>query len=222
MTRRPTRRRYLAAIGAASGVGIAGCSGGGTDDDDDAGETTATEPGGGETESDDGSEETESDDGSEETEQSRDQTRVGIEVVRTVGTAIRSRSIGRVLVTVKKVPGAGDVDLAATTMQFVHDDVTADLVFGSYSADSPTGSETTFDVTDVADEDGSIGPDGVVLNDPTDRAQLVIDTATLTDSGGGFGADETATVQLTTQSGAVREELLLTPETLEDGETVSL
>ena len=213
MTRRPTRRRYLAAIGAASGVGIAGCSGGGTDDDDDAGETTATEPGGGETES---------DDGSEETEESRDQTRVGIEVVRTVGTAIRSRSIGRVLVTVKKVPGAGDVDLAATTMQFVHDDVTADLVFGSYSADSPTGSETTFDVTDVADEDGSIGPDGVVLNDPTDRAQLVIDTATLTDSGGGFGADETATVQLTTQSGAVREELLLTPETLEDGETVSL
>jgi len=213
MTRRPTRRRYLAAIGAASGVGIAGCSGGGTDDDGDTGETTATEPGGGETES---------DDGSEETEQSRDQTRVGIEVVRTVGTAIRSRSIGRVLVTVKKVPGAGDVARAATTMQFVHDDVTADLVFGSYSADSPTGSETTFDVTDAADEDGSIGPDGVVLNDPTDRAQLVIDTATLTDSGGGFGAYETATVQLTTQSGAGREGLLRTPRTLEDGETVYL
>jgi len=162
--------------------------------------------------------------GAEETgQQSSDQVTNRLQVVSSVGVQISGDTVDKVAITVKKAPGANNIDLSSTTLQFVHSSGSSDLTFSAYADDSTTFDDgnsndlsgTDFGVTSVQDEgntgSSSIQGDSPVLNDPADRAQLILDTDAIT---GGFGEGDTATIQVNTQSGGNTEVRLVVPETL--------
>lgn len=193
MTDRQTRRRYLTAIGTATAVGLAGCS-----DDGTSGETATSGTATG-------------------TEDSSDQATTRVEVISAVGADISDGAIGSVEITVGKATESGNIDLSATTLQFVHASGSTDLTFGSTGG---SGSATAFGVESIQDEDGSLEGDAPTLNDAADRAQLVLDTGAVT--GDGLGEGETATVSLTTQSGGTTQLSLAVPETLSGTDAVDI
>ena len=169
--------------------------------------------------------------GAEETgQQSSDQVTNRLDVVSVVGQSIdqTNSEVDKVVITVKKAPGSNNIDLSATTIQFVHSSGASDLTYnGDFDANTaddvnPTNPAEDFGVAEVQDEGGdSLSTDGVVLNDPADRAQIVIDT---TDSGvtDGFGEGETATIRMNTQSGGTTETRLVVPQTLSGDSAVGL
>ena len=168
-------------------------------------------------------------------QQSSDQVTNRLQVVSAVGESIDTSSgaVGQIRITVKQAPGANNIDLSTTTLQFVHSSGASDLTFGDYSTDAGSLDYTTnggdasnaFGVVDVQDEDGSVNADdNVVLNDPADRAQIIIDTSS-TNSGvtaGEFTEGDTATIQINTQSGGNTELRLVVPETLSGSSAVTL
>ena len=175
--------------------------------------------------------------GAQETgQQSSDQVTNRLQVVSAVGESIDSStgSVGQVRITVKQSPGANNIDLSTTTLQFGHSTGSYDLVYGDYNSDAGslsygdaggTDAQDSFGVTDVQDEDGSLNADdNVVLNDPADRAQIIIDTSSGTPgvTSGDFGEGDTATIQVNTQSGGTTELRLVVPETLSGSSAVNL
>jgi len=158
--------------------------------------------------------------GAEETgQQSSDQVTNRLEVVNIVGTEISDGTIGSVEIVVKKAPGANNIDLSTTTAQFVHSSGSTDLAFGSTGG---SGSASEFGVRSIQDEDGSLQGDSPTLNDPADRAQLVLNTGAIVSERGGLGEGDTATVRFNTQSGGTTEARLVVPETLSGSEAVAL
>ncbi|WP_262179693.1 archaellin/type IV pilin N-terminal domain-containing protein [Haloarcula laminariae] len=167
--------------------------------------------------------------GAEETgQQSSDQVTNRLDVVSVIGENIDAANseVDRAVITVKKAPGANNIDLSSTTLQFVHSSGSSDLTyqdqFDSGDTSALTLDGTQFGVVEVQDQGGdSLSTDGVVLNDPADRAQIVIDTSPsgVTD---GFGEGDTATVRINTQSGGTTEVRLVVPQTLSGDSAVGL
>jgi|GEM_PF-2105482 flagellin FlaB len=142
-----------------------------------------------------------------------------LQEVSSVGTDISGGAVGSVVIIVKRAPGADDIDLSATVVQFVHSSGSTDLTFGSTGG---TGSATTFGVQSIQDEgETSIVGDSPTLDDPADRARLVLDAGAVVGSGGLTGGD-TATVRLTTQSGGTTDIRLVVPESLDGAAAVNL
>jgi flagellin FlaB len=133
--------------------------------------------------------------------------------------------LGSVNLTIKKGPGAGDVNVQNVTVQWVDDSGAYRLVDHDVAGANPDG---YFKTVAVKDGDGS----HPVLNDPDDRFLVVID---LGDEDGDPSADsgldyndvpgvptfgdrlhegDSATVTLTTKSGSSVSVRLTTPETL--------
>jgi len=136
-------------------------------------------------------------------QQSSDQVTNRLQVVSSVGEDINGDTVDTVRITVKQAPGANNIDLSTTTLQFVHSSGSTDLTYpdtGGYQDASP-GNANDFSVTDVQDEDNSIsGDDNVVLNDPSDRAQIILDTSSITSSG--FGERSATTGRLPRRTGS--------------------
>ncbi|KOX93496.1 archaellin/type IV pilin N-terminal domain-containing protein [Haloarcula rubripromontorii] len=150
-------------------------------------------------------------------QQSSDQVTNRLEVVTTVGT-VDGGAVDTVEVTVKRAPGAANIDLGSTIAQWVSSDGSYDLTQGA-SADS-----STFSVSDVQDDDNSISSSNV-LNDPADRAKLTFSANDIIGDGtAGTGLSEgaTATVRLNTQSGGTSTVRLVVPETLSGNSAVTL
>jgi flagellin FlaB len=146
-------------------------------------------------------------------QQSSDQVTNRLEVVSTVGT-VNGGSVESVEITVKKAPGAANIDLASTIAQWVSSDGSFDLTEGG-STDAGT-----FTVSEVQDDDGSIsGSD--VLNDPADRARITLDASAIV-GGSGLSEGATATIRLNTQSGGTTTVRLVVPETLSGSSAVTL
>ncbi|GGN99169.1 MULTISPECIES: archaellin/type IV pilin N-terminal domain-containing protein [Haloarcula] len=150
-------------------------------------------------------------------QQSSDQVTNRLEVVSTVGTNIDSstKEVGTVEITVKKAPGAANIDIGSTIAQWVDSSGSYDLTQGD------TANSTNFNVSTVQDDDTSI-TDSNVLNDPSDRATLQFDSAALDSGGNGLGEGATATIQLNTQSGGTTTVRLVVPETLSGNSAVTL
>ena len=187
------------------------------------GELTGTGAEGGtaeeQTTSDDGTDGQDSDGGAG-SDGGSDQVTNRLEVVGTVGTDINDGRIGQVGIVITVPQEAGDVDLSATTVEFVHSSGATDLTFGSTGGD---GSATTFGVQPIQDGgEPSLQGGSPTLDDPADRANLLIDTGTGGVTDGSLTEGDTATVQLTTGSGGTTELRLLVPETLAGNEAVSL
>ncbi|WP_434737251.1 archaellin/type IV pilin N-terminal domain-containing protein [Haloarcula montana] len=163
-------------------------------------------------------------------QQSSDQVTNRLEIVNTVGTEINgdAKTVDLVEVTVKKAPGAANIDLGSTIAQWVDTTGSYDLTYGDNTASSDAPNSTAFSVDKVQDDDSSIS-DSQVLNDPADRATITFDVDDIrTDSndasydGSGLGEGETATIQLNTQSGGTSTVRLVAPETLSGNSAVTL
>ncbi|MFC6975176.1 archaellin/type IV pilin N-terminal domain-containing protein [Halomicroarcula sp. GCM10025709] len=155
-------------------------------------------------------------------QQSSDQVTNRLEVVNTVGEDIDQgeKVIQQVEVTVKKAPGAANIDMGSTIAQWVDTSGSYDLTYAS-SADA-----SSFSINTVQDDDDSI-TDSQVLNDPSDRATLVFRADNIRGgsspaAGDGIGEGETATIQLNTQSGGTSTVRLVAPETLSGNSAVTL
>lgn len=169
--------------------------------------------------------------GAQETgQQSSDQVTNRLDVVSTIGTGVDTErdSIKYAELTVRAAPGAGNVDLGATTIQIVNSRGSHDLVAGRETGGTLAPNTTTFQVEEIADDDDSIR-DNQVLNDPADRARITIDiddiylgVDTAVNSGEGLSGGETTTVILNTQSGGTTEVRLVAPETLSGDSAVVL
>ncbi|MFC6863590.1 archaellin/type IV pilin N-terminal domain-containing protein [Halomicroarcula sp. GCM10025817] len=161
-------------------------------------------------------------------QQSSDQVTNRLDVVNTVGD-VSGSNINEVTITVKRAPGANNIDLSSTTLQAVHSSGSNDLTFGEVTSDgfgSNSDGSTEFDVSEVQDDGGDSittgSPGSAVLNDPADRAQIHIDTSSSGITSGSFAEGNTMTIRINTQSGGTTEVRLVVPETLSGNSAVTL
>jgi len=146
-------------------------------------------------------------------QQSSDQVTNRLDTISTVGSDINdSQGVNTVEVTVKRAPGAANIDLGQTISQWVDSSGSYDLTQGGVAND------TYFNVTSVQDDDGSIST-SQVLNDPGDRATLEFSAARIS---GGLEEGDSATIRLNTQSGGTTTVRISVPETLSGNSAVSL
>ncbi|WP_254273000.1 archaellin/type IV pilin N-terminal domain-containing protein [Haloarcula marina] len=152
-----------------------------------------------------------------------DSTTNRLQIVSTTGDHFAGNKVGVVNITVKAGPGSGSVDLDKATVQWVGPT-------GSYyqlaSGSSPPGPDGEFTISTVQDDDDS----QPVVNDPEDRFTITLDLGASdlpgTDSADTFGnairEGETATVRITTASGATTTKRIVVPQTLSGGSSVLL
>ncbi|WP_436923747.1 archaellin/type IV pilin N-terminal domain-containing protein [Halosimplex amylolyticum] len=171
---------------------------------------------------------------SEETgQQSGQQVTNRLQVAAATGTNLSQSEVGVVNMTLKKSPGASNIDLENATVQWVGPSGTYNLVNASVDA---SGADGHFGIVPFKDADGS----HPVLNDPDDRMVMVFDlghddvnsddiTYSTADTGQGytyFGSQipegASVNVKITTKSGATTTEQLTVPETLSGASAVQL
>ena len=217
-------RRWLLRTGlATAAVTVAGCidteestdpASGADGDEDEPDNDTDDEP----STATDGDEPTETNH-EESTEMPEQQVTNRIEVVSMVGL-VADGAISAVELVVAPAPGADPIDLGAVTIQWVDETGTYDLA----AADSTASTDGTFRITAIKDGDGS----APVMNAADDRMKLSMALGATDAVSGveGFSAPmepgESATLQLTTQSGATTSIRLAVPETLADQRAVAL
>jgi flagellin-like protein len=137
-----------------------------------------------------------------------------LNVVSATGTVGTNEEVNEVNMTVKKAPGAADINLNNTTISYLGPDNSADLVYLG-NADSPS-TTSVFSASAIKDADGSVP----VLNSPDDRVDLGID---LSQSGvGNLTEGDSASLQLVTQSGGATQVQLRAPQSLAGESAVEL
>ena len=167
-------------------------------------------------------------------EQSSAQVTNRLQVVSAAGEDIVDDGDGdevtTVDLTVKKAPGADNVDLETTTAQWVSSGGTFDVVSEPASGSGGTSGDATFAISTFQDDDNSIGNSNV-LNDPADRATMTFRTdsysatgnsATVSMIGASLTEGSTATIKLNTQAGGETTATLVVPESLSGKSAVSL
>jgi len=207
-----TRRQTLAAAGATL-VALAGCS-----DDGSDGLGQPTDGG------DDGNGLFEQE-ATTDSDQSGQQVTNRLNVVSATGQVTPDETVSEVTVTVKKAPGAANIDLRGVTVSWVESGGTYKVVHDSVGSDQ-TDAEGRFAVSVLADDDDS----SPVLNDPGDRFSLVFDlgsSASSTADPGATFADaltegQIVTIQLTARSGGTTNARLVVPQSLSGAEAVNL
>jgi len=170
-------------------------------------------------------------------EQSSAQVTNRLQVVNAVGEDIvedeNGAEVTTVELTVKKAPGADNVDLTTTTAQWVSSDGTFDIV--SYTATTEgggTSGDAAFVTSTFQDDDNSISNSNV-LNDPADRANMKFQTDSVPGSSedsdltgnlvsAALTEGSTATIKLNTQAGGETTATLVVPESLSGKSAVSL
>jgi flagellin FlaB len=151
-------------------------------------------------------------------EQSASQVTNRLQVVSAVGSDISSNEVTTVELTVKRAPGADNVDLETVTAQWVDDSGTFNVVHTNTFASQ----DASFSTSTFRDDDSSISGSRV-LNDPADRAVMTFNIGTGTeeiDTTMSEGTD--ATVTLNTQAGGETTQTLLVPESLSGKSAVTL
>jgi flagellin-like protein len=145
-----------------------------------------------------------------------------------IGTVDGEEVVGSVNVTVQKGPGAGDIDLRNVTISWL--DSSGSYRVSHYEVDA---GDSDFSVVPLKDTDDSMP----VLNEADDRFILTFDAGVepidvqvqtasglkpLKPVGEPLHEGDTATVRLTTQSGATTEASITVPETLSGESAVAL
>ena len=164
---------------------------------------------------------------SEETgQQSGQQVTNRLQVTAATGTRLSDSSVGVVNMTLKKSPGASNIDLENATVQWVGPSGTYNLVNASVNAN---GADGDFGIKEFKDSDGS----KPVLNDPDDRMVMIFDLGSsdvalgsTSDTPEAFGEEipegASVNVKITTKSGATTTEQITVPETLSGQSAVQL
>ena len=144
-----------------------------------------------------------------------------VQVVSATGTNITSDGIGVVNLVVKRGPGAGNIDLGTSTVQWVGPNGSFYQLAENGSDGNPDG---RFVVNEIQDSDDS----KPVLNDQEDRLQIQLDLGSPGDlaAGSPFGTElvegESATIRITTASGSQTTVEVLAPPTLSGTSAVQL
>jgi len=149
-----------------------------------------------------------------------DTTSNRLQVVSTTGSYLDNSEVGVVDLVVKKGPGASNIDLSTTTIQFIGPSGSFYQLADSGASTSPDG---TFDVREIQDNGGSLP----VLNDQEDRFKIRLDlggddVADTTEFGNELGEGESATIRITTASGSQTTEEILVPKTISGTSAVQL
>jgi flagellin FlaB len=150
-----------------------------------------------------------------------DTTSNRIQIVSATGTSLSDAGVGVVSFTVKKGPGASNIDLETTTIQWVGPTGSFYQLAENGADGNPDG---RFIIETVQDEDSS----SPVLNDQEDRLKIRLDLGSedLGDAENTFGTElgegESATVRITTASGSQVTEKILVPETISGTSAVRL
>jgi len=148
-----------------------------------------------------------------------DSTTNRLQVVSATGEYFTSdNAVGVVNITVKAGPGAGNIDLGATTVQWVGPSGSYYQLAASSSSSPPDGS---FLVSAVQDDDSSI-TNSQVLNNNEDRATITLDLGTTDNVGStsyqSFGEaldeGETASVRIETPTGSTTIREIVVPQTI--------
>jgi len=148
-------------------------------------------------------------------QQSVQQVSNRLDVVSTYGPVDSSaKTVTSVNLTVKKSPGSDSVDLSNVTIQWIGPNGAQALTYASSD-----GAGADFLVSSVKDSDGSMP----VLNNPDDRFEIQIP---LNQTGAGnlapLGEGDTATLKLTTMSGATVEVQVQVPQSVSGQTAVEL
>ncbi len=144
-----------------------------------------------------------------------------VQVVSATGTNITSDGIGVVNLIVKRGPGAGNIDLGTSTVQWVGPNGSFYQLAENGSDGNPDG---RFVVNEIQDSDDS----KPVLNDQEDRLQIQLDLGSTADlaAGSPFGTElvegESATIRITTASGSQTTVEVIAPPTLSGTSAVQL
>lgn len=154
-------------------------------------------------------------------QEASDSTSNRVQIVSVTGESFTSdNDIGVVRITVKAGPGAGNIDLHTATVQWVGPSGSYYQLAAGGASGNPDG---RFGISTVQDNDGS----QPVLNDAQDRFTLTLDMGS-DDSVGGqtFGQElpegESATIRITTASGATTTRKIVAPPTVSDESSVVL
>jgi len=133
-----------------------------------------------------------------------------LNVVSTTGTVDSDdENLYEINLTVKKAPGADDINLNNTTISYLGPENRADLVY----QENAEGSDTVYSVSTIKDADDSV----MVLNSPDDRVDVGID---LTQSGvSNLSVGDSVSLTLVTQSGGSTSVELRAPQSF-SGESV--
>jgi len=150
-----------------------------------------------------------------------DATSNRVQVVSATGSYLDNSEVGVVDLVVKRGPGASNIDLSTTTIQFIGPSGSFYQLADSGASTSPDG---TFDVKKIKDSDGSLP----VLNDQEDRFEIRLDLGSDNDIsdtiefGSELGEGESATIRITTASGSQTTEEILVPPTISGTSAVQL
>ncbi|MBV0924343.1 flagellin [Halomicroarcula limicola] len=154
-------------------------------------------------------------------QESSDSTTNRVQVVSATGSHFSDNEVGVVRLTIKKAPGSGNVDLGQATVQWVGPSGSYYQLAESGASGSPDG---RFGVSEVQDDDSSLP----VLDSTEDRFTITLDIGSrdVVTDGNQFGEElaegETATVRITTTSGATTIERIVVPKTLSGGSAVAV
>ncbi|WP_324760078.1 archaellin/type IV pilin N-terminal domain-containing protein [Haloarcula montana] len=153
-------------------------------------------------------------------EQSSDSTTNRVGIVSATGSHFTNKQVGVVNLTVRRTPGSGPVDLGQATVQWIGPSGSYYQLAESGASGSPDG---RFLVTTIQDDDDS----QPVLDDSEDRFRITLDLGDsdnvgATEFGEELDEGETATVRITTTSGATTTERIVVPQTLSGGSAVAV
>ena len=139
--------------------------------------------------------------------------------------------VNRIKLTARLAAGSGAVSLNQTTIKYVSDEHATNLVFNNTSTDGTGVDSDSVNLTDreftaetLEDGDDSFE----VLNQQSDRFEIIINTAQIEDgskNAGGLGTGDTVDLEITSRSGGSTQVILTMPQQLagkDAGEPVPL
>jgi flagellin-like protein len=141
----------------------------------------------------------------------------------------QSLTVNEITMVVQKSPGASDINMSATTFEFVGPDGTDRYAFTNETVVNKTDSTGPNDrTTTLQDDDDSLNEsrgNGLILNSRTDRLVVSIDLNASVNSGffnGPLEPGDSATIRVNTESGATSIIRIQVPQSLSGEESVEL
>jgi len=141
----------------------------------------------------------------------------------------QSLTVNEITMVVQKSPGASDINMSATTFEFVGPDGTDRFAFTNETVVNKTDSTGPNDrTTTLQDDDDSLNEsrgNGLILNSRTDRLVVSIDLNASVNNGffnGPLEPGDSATIRVNTESGATSIIRIQVPQSLSGEESVEL
>jgi flagellin FlaB len=144
-----------------------------------------------------------------------------VEVINQHGTVGNNEDIANITMTVRLAAGSSSVNMNTTSIKYLSGSQVQTLTNSSDTTVDPAGDADEFNLTKVADDDGSFG----VLNSGEDRYEVTINASAIESGSGGLSTGEKVHLDITSQTGGTTQVILTMPQQLagkDPGEPVKL